>query len=308
MSSREPPRAARDVASLIGGTPLLRLSRVTRDNPDVTVYAKAEWQNPGGSVKDRAALGMVRSAEASGALVPGRRILDATSGNTGIALAMLGAARGIGVTLCVPSNASDARKRTLRAYGAELVLTDPFSGTDGAQRRAKELVSEHPDRYVYLDQYNNEANWRAHYDTTAGEILEQMRGPFTHFVAGLGTTGTLVGVARRLREALPGLRVVAVQPDGPLHGLEGLKHLETALLPGIWDPAAADEHVLVSTEVAQAYVRRLAREEGLLVGTSSGAALAASLEVAARIGRGTIVTVFPDGGDRYLEERYWEVP
>jgi cysteine synthase B len=308
MSSREPPRAARDVASLIGGTPLVRLSRVTRDVPDVAVYAKAEWQNPGGSVKDRAALGMVRAAEASGALVPGRRILDATSGNTGIALAMLGAARGFGVTLCVPSNASDARKRMLRAYGAELVFTDPFSGTDGAQRRAKELVAEHPELYVYLDQYNNEANWRAHYDTTAAEILEQMRGPFTHFVAGLGTTGTLVGVARRLRESVPDLRVVAVQPDGPLHGLEGLKHLETALVPGIWDPAVADEHVFVSTEVAQAYVRRLAREEGLLVGTSSGAALAASLEVASRIGRGTIVTVFPDGGDKYLEERYWEGP
>ncbi|OGS51340.1 MAG: cysteine synthase [Euryarchaeota archaeon RBG_16_68_12] len=308
MSSREPPRAARDVASLIGGTPLIRLSRVTRDVAGVTVYAKAEWQNPGGSVKDRAALGMVRAAEASGALAPGKRILDATSGNTGIALAMLGAARGIGVTLCVPSNASDARKRILRAYGAELVLTDPFSGTDGAQRRAKELVAEHPELYVYLDQYNNEANWRAHHDTTAGEILEQMRGPFTHFVAGLGTTGTLVGVARRLREALPDVRVVAVQPDGPLHGLEGLKHLETALLPGIWDPAAADEHVFVSTEVAQAYVRRLAREEGLLVGTSSGAALAASLEVASRIEQGTVVTIFPDGGDKYLEERYWEVP
>ncbi len=308
METREPPKAVRDVESLIGNTPLIRLSRVTSDHPGVTVYAKAEWQNPGGSVKDRAALGMVRAAEAGGVLTAGKRILDATSGNTGIALAMIGAARGIGVTLCIPSNASEARKRILRAYGAELVFTDPFSGTDAAQARAKELAAERPDLYVYLDQYNNPANWRAHYETTAAEILAQVPGPFTHFVAGLGTTGTLVGVARRLKEARPGVRVVAVQPDGPLHGLEGLKHLETALRPGIWDPSAADEHVFVSTEVAQACVRRLAREEGLLVGTSSGAALAACLEVAARIGQGTIVTVFPDGGDKYLEDRYWEAP
>ncbi len=306
MERREPPAAVRDVESLIGNTPLIRLACVTRDVPGVAVYAKAEWQNPGGSVKDRAALGMVRAAEAGGALSPGKRILDATSGNTGIALAMIGAARGIGVTLCVPSNASEARKRTLRAYGAELVFTDPFSGTDGAQARAKELAKERPDLYVYLDQYNNPANWRAHFDMTAEEILAQVPGPFTHFVAGLGTTGTLVGVARRLRKARPDVRVVGVQPDGPLHGLEGLKHLETALRPGIWDPTAADEQIFVSTEVAQAYVRRLAREEGLLVGTSSGAALAACMEVAGRIRTGAIVTVFPDGGDKYLEERYWE--
>ncbi|HEY4705642.1 MAG TPA: cysteine synthase family protein [Thermoplasmata archaeon] len=308
MTSRTPTKAPADIASLIGNTPLLPLRRVTRDVPEVTVYAKAEWLNPGGSVKDRAALGMVRVAEASGALGPGKRLLDATSGNTGIALAMIGAARGIGVTLCLPSNASEARKRILRGYGAELILTDPFSGTDGAQKKAREMFATAPERYVYLDQYNNEANWRAHYDATAAEILKQAPGPFTHFVAGLGTTGTLVGIARRIREAMPGVRVVGVQPDGPLHGLEGLKHLETALKPGIWDPSAADEHVFVATEVAQAHTRRLAREEGLLVGTSSGAALAACLEVAARIKRGAIVTVFPDGGDKYLEERYWEAP
>lgn len=308
MTSRPPVKVPADIASLIGSTPLLPLRRVTRDHPDVQVYAKAEWLNPGGSVKDRAALGMVRAAEASGALGPGKRILDATSGNTGIALAMIGAARGIGVTLCLPSNASEARKRILRGYGAELILTDPFSGTDGAQERAKGMFATSPERYVYLDQYNNEANWRAHYETTAGEILKQVPGPFTHFVAGLGTTGTLVGVARRLREVHPDVRIVAVQPDGPLHGLEGLKHLESALMPGIWDPGVADEHIFVATEVAQAYTRRLAREEGLLVGTSSGAALAACLEVASRVKRATIVTVFPDGGDKYLEERYWEAP
>jgi len=297
-----------DVASLIGDTPLLRLRRIARDIPHVELYAKAEWMNPGGSVKDRPALSMIRAALASGALGPGKRILDATSGNTGIALAMIGAALGIDVTLCIPANANDVRKRTLRAYGAELVLTDPLAGTDGAQRHAKELVAAHPERYVYVDQYNSPANWRAHFETTGPEILRQLPKPITHFVACLGTTGTLVGTARRLREAHPRMQVVGVEPDSPLHGIEGVKHLGSALVPGIWDPSAADEHIFVATEVAQAFARRLAREEGLLVGTSSGAALAACLEIAGRIDNGVIVTVFPDAGDKYLEERYWEAP
>ncbi|MBI4475869.1 MAG: cysteine synthase [Acidobacteria bacterium] len=298
--------ASTSVADLIGNTPLVRLLRIERDCPGVELYAKAEWQNPGGSVKDRAAARMIAEGERSGALQPGKVVLDATSGNTGISYAMLGAAKGFRVTLCLPTNASPERKRTLRAYGAQLVLTDPLEGSDGAIRKARELYAADPDRYFYPDQYNNDANWQAHYDTTGVEILEQTGGRLTHFVAGLGTSGTFVGTGRRLRGADPRIRLISVQPDGPLHGLEGLKHMESAIVPGIYDPDVADENLFVSTERAYGLVRRLAAEEGLLVGVSSGAVLAASLDVAARIHQGVIVMIFPDGGSKYLSEEFWE--
>lgn len=299
-------RPASSVLDLIGRTPLVRLRHFERATPGVELYAKAEWQNPGGSVKDRAAVRMIAEGERSGALRPGKTVLDATSGNTGISYAMLGAAKGFRVTLCVPTNATPERKRTLRAFGAELVLTDPLEGSDGAIRKARELFAADPDRYFYPDQYNNEANWRAHYETTGVEILEQTAGRVTHFVAGLGTSGTFVGTGRRLRESDQGIRLISVQPDSPLHGLEGLKHMESAIVPGIYDPDVADESLFVSTERSYALVRRLATEEGLLVGVSSGAALAASLEVAARLRDGVIVTIFPDGGSKYLSEQFWE--
>ena len=290
---------------LIGRTPLLRLSRVGIVKPDVEIFAKAEFLNPGGSVKDRTAASILRDAERQGRLRPGTIILDATSGNTGIAYAMIAAARGYPLKLCLPDNVTVERKRTLQAYGAELILTDPMEGTDGAIREARRRQAAEPDRYFYADQYNNDANWRAHYETTATEILEQTDGRVTHFVAGLGTSGTFVGVSRRLREYNPGIHLVSVQPDSPLNGIEGLKHMETAILPGIYDPSLADEDVRITTERAQALTRRLAAEEGLLVGVSSGAALAASLDLASRISEGLIVTIFPDSGTRYLSERFW---
>ena len=296
----------RSWADSIGHTPLVRLHRINADVPHVGLYAKAEWANPSGSVKARAASAMIRQAEESGELVPGKAILDASSGNTGIAYAMIGAARGYDVTICLPANADAVCQRTLRAYGAQLVLTDPMEGPDGAIRKARELHDEHPDGYAYLDQYNNPANWRAHYETTGMEVFEQTDGGITHFVAGLGTGGTFVGAGRRLRELNPDIELVSVQPDGPLHGLEGLKHMPSALVPGIYDEHLADANLPISTEDAYAMVRRLAREEGLLVGLSSGAALAGTLTVAERIGRGTIVTVFPDGGQRYLDASVWE--
>jgi cysteine synthase B len=298
--------ATTSLLDLIGHTALLRLDRLGSPNPAVEIYAKAEFQNPGGSVKDRAAKAILADGERSGRLRPGLMILDATSGNTGIAYAMLAAARGYGLKLCVPDNVTAERKRTLRAYGAELVLTNPMEGSDGAIREARRLYQEDPARYFYADQYNNDANWRAHYDSTAVEILEQTDGRITHFVAGLGTSGTFIGTARRLREHRRDIRLISVQPDSPLHGVEGLKHMETAIRPGIYDPTLADEDVRVSTERAHDLTRRLAREEGLLVGVSSGAALAASLDLASRIREGIIVTVFPDSGMRYLTERFWE--
>jgi len=302
---RKDTKASR-VADLVGNTPLLRLDRIAADVvPSVEIYAKAEWDNPGGSVKDRPALWMLRAAENAG-LTSDRIVLDATSGNTGIAIAMLGAAEGYRVALCVPSNISQERRRILHAYGAELVFTPAAEGTDGAQRIARSLVAAHPERYWYLDQYNNEANWRAHFDSTGPEILDQTRGRITHFAACLGTTGTFVGVGRYLKKANPAVRLVAVQPDDPFHGIEGVKHLESSLVPGIWDATLADEHMAVATEDAQAAARRLAREEGYLVGTSSGAALDATLRLAERIRDGVIVTVFPDAGDKYVNERYWE--
>ena len=297
---------AGSLLDLIGNTPLLRLRKFERPFPSVELYAKAEWQNPGGSVKDRPASRMVLEGLKSGALKPGKIILDATSGNTGIAYAMIGAVLGYRVRLCVPSNVTHERKRILHAYGAELVFTSPLEGSDGAIREARRLYASDPDLYFYPDQYNNEGNWRAHYDTTGLEILEQTKGRISHFVAGLGTSGTFVGTGRRLRDEKPGIKLISFQPDSPMHGLEGLKHMATAIVPGIYDDRLADEDLRVSTEDAYTCVRRLAQEEGVLGGISSGAALAACLRVAERIGSGVIVTVFPDAADKYLSERFWD--
>jgi len=298
-----------DVLSLIGNTPLLRLRKVSAEFPQVELLAKAEWANPGGSVKDRAAWNIIQEAERAGLMTPDKILLDSTSGNTGIAYAMIGAARGYRVKLFMPSNVSLERKRILRAYGAEIVYTDPMEGSDGAIRQVRELASKDPETYFYANQYNNPANWRAHYQTTAPEIFEQTEGRITHFVAGLGTSGTFVGTARRLKELNPEIRCISFQPDSPFHGLEGLKHLPTSIVPGIYDPSIADEDVEVSTEDSYAMTLRLAREEGLLVGVSAGSSVVAALKVAKRVGRGVIVTIFPDSGDKYLSERFWdEVP
>jgi cysteine synthase B len=280
-----------------------------REFTNIEFYAKAEWLNPGGSVKDRAALGMIREGERIGALRPGKVILDATSGNTGIAYAMIGATLGYRVKLCVPASASPERLRTLAAYGAEVILTPAEDGSDGAIRRARSLYDGDPERYYFPDQYGNPANWRAHYQTTAVEIWEQTRGRLTHFVAGLGTSGTFVGTVRRLREFQPGLRAISVQPDSSFHGLEGLKHMDSAIVPAIYDPSLADLDLSVRTEDAYAMVKRLAREEGLLAGVSSGAAMHGCFEVARRLPpevHAVIVTVFPDSGDRYLSDRFWQ--
>jgi S-sulfo-L-cysteine synthase (O-acetyl-L-serine-dependent) len=294
------------VIDLIGRTPLIRLRSFGAATPAVELYAKAEFQNPGGSVKDRAAASILRAAERGGRLGKGVTILDATSGNTGIAYAMISAAHGYRLKLCMPANVTPERTRTLKAFGAELVLTDPMEGTDGAIREARRLYAADPQRYYYADQYNNDANWRAHYETTGPEILDQTEGRITHFVAGLGTSGTFMGVGRRLREFDRNIKLISVQPDSPMHGVEGLKHMETAIKPGIYDDALADEDVRVTTERAYSFTRRLASEEGMLVGVSSGAALAAALDLAGRIREGVIVTVFPDSGTRYLTERFWE--
>lgn len=289
---------------LVGRTPLIRLGRIERDYPGIELYGKAEFHNPGGSVKDRPARRMLLEGLSSGQLRPGKVILDATSGNTGIAYAMFGAALGYPVSLCVPGNVTPERKRMLKAYGVDLVLTDPLEGSDGAIREARRRYQADPARYFYPDQYNNDFNWRAHYDTTAPEILAQMGGRLTHFVAGLGTSGTFMGVGRRLREERPGVVLASVQPDAPLHGLEGLKHMESAIVPGIYDPALADLDLRVETEEAFEMTRRLAREEGLLVGISSGANVAAATRVARA--PAAVVTILCDTGDRYLSERFWE--
>ena len=294
------------VLDLIGNTPLIDLSDLV-EAPRVKVFGKAELANPGGSVKDRPALAMVREARRRGLLESAdRRILDATSGNTGIALAMVGAAMGYGVTLCLPANASPERKRLLAAYGAEVVLTDPMEGSDGAILEARRRAAEEPDRYVYLDQYSNEENWRAHYRSTGPEIFRQTGGRVTHFVTGLGTSGTFTGTGRFLRESLPGIRLVSVQPDGPFHGLEGMKHMESALVPGIYDPSLADENWTVSTEDAYQTVKMLARQRGLLLGISSGANVAAALRQARSIESGTVVTILCDNADKYLSDAFWE--
>ena len=294
-------------ASLIGRTPLIRLQPF-EPRPGVEIYAKLESRNPGGSVKDRAALAMIREGERSGALQPGRILLDASSGNTGISYAMLGAARGLRVRLCVPAHVTVERQRLMRAYGAELILTDPMEGSDGAIREARRLYDRDPGRYFYPDQYSNPANWRAHYETTAVEIIEQTGGRVTHFVAGLGTSGTFIGTGRRLREWRPSVRLVSVQPESPLHGLEGLKHMASAIVPSIYDATLADRDERVSTEESHALTRRLARRHGILVGPSSAAALAASVRVAAEVADdedAVIVTVFPDGGERYMSAGFW---
>ena len=306
LKSRALPRA-RDLESQIGNTPLLSLRRVTRGLPmEVEILVKAEHLNPGGSVKDRAALAMILDGERSGRLYPGKVILDATSGNTGIAYAMIGAARGYSVTICLPANASIERKRMLNVLGAETVETDPMHGSDGAQVVAREMAALDPAKYFYPDQYNNDANWRAHYEGTGEEIWQQTEGRITHFVAGLGTCGTFTGVGRRLKELNPSIRLISMEPDSPIHGLEGLKHLPTSKMPGIFDPTLADETVEVETEAAQAMTRRLSHEEGLFVGVSSGANVVAALALAHRLPRDSVVvTILCDGGERYLSERFW---
>ncbi len=292
----------------VGNTPLLPLRRLARHLPEtVQIFAKAEWFNPGGSVKDRPALHILRTALERGNLVPGKRLLDSTSGNMGIAYATFGAAWGIPLTLCVPANASPERLTILRALGAEVILTDPSEGSDGAMLMARRMASERPDRYWYADQYNNPLNWQAHYLTTGPEIMAQTQGRVTHLVAGLGTSGTLMGAGRYLRERVPQVQIVAVQPEAPFHGLEGLKHMPTAIRPGIYDAALIDRTLEVQTEAAYEMVHQLARQEGLFVGISSGAAMLAALRVASELKEGVVVTVFPDAGYKYLSDRaLWE--
>ena len=296
----------RRLADLVGNTPLLDLSTLV-PRPGVRLLGKAELANPGGSVKDRPGKAMVEDAVRRGLLGPGKRILDSTSGNTGIAYAWLGAALRIPVTLCLPANASPERKRILTVYGVELHLTDPMEGSDGAIRVARQLAADRPDLYAYLDQYSNPENWGAHYRTTGPEIWEQTDGEITHFITGLGTSGTFVGVGRYLREQVPGVRLISVEPDSPFHGLEGMKHMATAIVPAIYDRTLADEARTCGTEVAQAMVRRLAREQGLMVGVSSGCNVASALRLAQEVPEGsTIVTILCDGADKYLSERFWE--
>lgn len=302
----ERTRVGTDLFTLVGNTPLIPLRRIGESVAPVEIYAKAEWFNPSGSVKDRAAREIILSAERNARLSKSTILLDATSGNMGIAYAMLCAARGYSVRLVIPSNASPERIKILRAYHAQLDLSDPLEGTDGAIEHARSIYNAEPRAYFYADQYSNPANWQAHYRTTGVEIWEQTHGLTSHLVAGLGTGGTFVGAGRRLRELNPSIRLIAVQPDAPFHGLEGLKHYASAEVPSIFDPTLADGIVHVSTEDAQAMVRKLAREEGLFVGVSSGAAAVAALRLAENLRDGLIVTVFPDAGFKYLGERFWE--
>jgi cysteine synthase B len=298
--------ATSSLEAVVGNTPLVRLRHVTSEvSRSVEVYAKIEWTNPGGSVKDRPALFIIREAELRGVLTPEKTLLDATSGNAGIAYATYGAARGYKVKLVVPANASPERIGILRTLGAEIVLSDPTEGSDGAILEARRIAAEEPEKYYYADQYNNPASWQAHYYTTGPEIIEQTEGTVTHFVAGLGTSGTMMGVGRRLKEYNPAIQLAAVQPESPLHGLEGLKHMPTAIVPGIYDAGLHDELMPLSTEAAHTMARRLAREEGLFVGVSAAAAAAAAIEVASRLKEGVVVTLFPDSGHKYLSERFW---
>ena len=294
----------------VGNTPLVRLKGLTAHQPGIQILGKAEWANPGGSVKDRAAAAIVANAQRLGLLGEGRGLLDATSGNTGIAYAMLGAALGFPVTLCMPSNVSPERKRYLAAYGAQVIWTDPANGSDGAIRKARELAAAEPDRFYYADQYSNDENWKAHYRGTANEIWEQTEGQITHFVAGLGTSGTFMGTTRRLKELNPRIRCISMQPDSPFNGLEGLKHMATAIVPRIYDPSLADANIDMPTETAYRMVKELARNNGLLVGISAAAAVAASVQVAeaeARAGReAVIVTVLCDSAEKYMSERFWQ--
>jgi cysteine synthase B len=295
------------VDRLVGNTPLIALRSLSRDCPGgVEILAKAEWANPGGSVKDRPALRILRRAEEAGRLRPGVTVLDATSGNTGIAYAWIGAARGWRVKLCMPGGVTRERQKILNALGAELVLTSPMEGSDGAIREARRLAAAEPDLYFYADQYGNDDNWRSHLEGTGPEIVQQTAGTITHFVATLGTSGTFVGVGRHLRQVLPHVRLISAQPDSPFHGLEGLKHMASAIVPRIYDPGLADENLEIGTEEAYRMVRRLARDEGLLVGGAAGAAAVAALEVARRLASGVVVTIFPDSGFKYLSERFWD--
>jgi S-sulfo-L-cysteine synthase (O-acetyl-L-serine-dependent) len=307
------------VLDRIGNTPLIRFGKIAAHLSGVQILAKAEWVNPGGSVKDRAASAIVADAQSRGLLgssaaTQGQRLLDATSGNTGIAYAMLGAAMGFGVTLCMPANVSPERKKILAAYGAEVVSTDPADGSDGAIRKAREMAAESGDRFYYADQYGNDANWRAHYRTTAPEIWRQTEGQITHFVAGLGTSGTFMGTTRRLKEYSSGIECISMQPDSAFHGLEGMKHMASAIVPAIYDPALADRNIEIETEAAYKMAKRLAREEGVLVGVSAAANVAASLRVAEEIAENrpqrlqdtVIVTILCDSADKYLSERFWD--
>ena len=300
--------AVRDLTAYVGDTPLLPLQRLSRGlSPRVKILAKAEWFNPGGSVKDRPALNIIRSALANGNLGNGKRLLDSTSGNMGISYATFGAVLGIPVTLTIPASASPERFAILRSLGAELILTDPTEGSDGAILVARQLAAEKPDLFWYANQYNNAANWEAHYKSTGPEVISQTNGEVTHFVAGLGTSGTLIGTGRYLREKLPHVKIIAFQPDAAFHGLEGLKHMPTAIKPAIYDPSFADETLEVRTEEARDMISRIAREEGLFVGISSGAAAVAALRVAKRLNEGTVVTLFPDAGYKYLSDTtLWE--
>ena len=292
----------------IGNTPLLRLERIARDLPNLQLLGKAEWYNPGGSVKDRAAFNIVKEGRRNGKFAPGKTLLDSTSGNTGIAYAMIGAAEGFSVTLCMPENVSVERKQILFAYGANIIYTDPADGSDGAITAARELYAREPEKYFYADQYSNDANWQAHYHGTAEEIWQQTEGRVTHFVAMLGTSGTFMGTARRLKELNPSVRCISLQPDSPFHGIEGAKHMASAIVPRIYDPKLADEDIEIATEDAYAYAIRASREEGLLLGISAGAAIAGCVQVARRLPKGeeaVMVTIFPDSGDKYLSERFW---
>ncbi len=299
-----------DIEGQIGNTALLGFRRITRHLPgDIRIFAKAEWQNPGGSVKDRAAARIIRTAEDDGRLAPGKIIMDSTSGNTGIAYAMIAAAKGYRVKLFLPANVSPERIAILRAYDVDLAFTDPLEGSDGALKAARELAAKEPQSYFYADQYNNPANWQAHYHSTGGEIWEQTEGQVTHFAAGLGTSGTLMGAGRRLKQCNPAVEIVSIEPDSPFHGLEGLKHMQTAIQPGIYDPDFADRRLGIRTETAHAMARRLAREEGYLVGISAAAAMVGCLDIAeeqARQGHpATIATLFPDNAYKYLSEAFW---
>jgi cysteine synthase B len=308
-TSTEAHPLGRRSLELVGNTPLLRLDRLTRDLPGVQILGKAEWFNPGGSVKDRAASNIVAQARASGQFAPGKSLLDSTSGNTGIAYAMIGAAEGFPVTLCMPENVSIERKRILHSYGANIIYTDPGDGSDGAIRTARELFAKDPAKYFYADQYSNDANWQAHYHGTAKEIWQQTEGQVTHFVSMMGTSGTFVGTTRRLKELNPAIRCISLQPDSPFHGIEGAKHMASAIVPKIYDPSLADEDIGISTEDAYTMARRLAREEGLLVGISAAAAVAGCLQIARSMDTGkpaVFVTILCDSGDKYLSERFWE--
>jgi len=295
----------KQIIEQVGNTPLIELSSISKEVKAVQIFVKAEWFNPGGSVKDRAALNMILQGEKSRALTKDKIILDATSGNTGIAYAMIGAALGYKVKLAIPQNAGNLFKQTLAAYGAELIYSNPQHGSDGAIREAIRLYEKAPEQYFYPDQYNNSANWLAHYDGTGAEIIRQTKGKITHFIAGLGTSGTFMGAGRRLKEFNEDIQLISVQPDSPLHGLEGLKHMKSAILPGIYDTELADDNLEISTEESQLLVKRLAKE-GLLVGMSAGAALAAALIIAKRLTTGVIVVIFPDSAHKYFDQRFWQ--